>query len=401
MKTVGLLTYHWVPNFGAQLQTLSSIGYLRKHGYNTVVINWVPDRLYELYVKLTSDEQLKAHADFQQYYGTVSPICRTDEDICKTISNCSIDFVIIGSDSVLTYKPYIDRYSIYKWGVKLLKPFEDNEFPNPFWGSFLYKKEIPTVMMSVAAQNTNYPHIVFRRRRFKELLNKMSYISVRDIWTKKTIQYLTKSEINPEITPDPVFAFNQNLDPTLIIDKQTILAKYGLPDSYVIVSYSKNYFGEEWLGSLITLFHNSGYKVVSIPRATNKPFKPGADINIELPIEPLDWYYIIKYSSGYIGELMHALLVALHNSVPVFSIDEYGFTKDGAIDCSSSKIYQILNYYGLSDWSYNVKQKKVEKPTADFVYNKIMLFDKKLCEEKSRIRLDEYNKMMNQILSIM
>lgn len=400
MKTVGLLTYHWVSNYGAQLQTLSTIGYLQKHGYNTVVINWVPKRLQELYMNTTCDEQLKVHQDFQSKYGTVSPICRTNEDVCKVIVDYQIDLVIIGSDSVLTYKPFIDRYSIYKWGFKLVKPYEDNEFPSPFWGSFLYKMDVPTAMMSVAAQNTNYPHIIFRKKKFHDLLNKIRFISVRDIWTQRTIQYLTNSEINPTITPDPVFAFNQNINNRLIINRESIKAKFNLPDKYVIITYSKNYFGDEWLKTLIDLFHNSGTTVVSLPRALETRYSPCGDINLHLPISPLEWYYIIKYSSGYIGELMHALLVSLHNSVPCFSIDEYGMIKNGSVDESSSKIYQILKYYDLSSNTCNVRLKNTPKPSSDFVYNQIIQFDINRCEEKSKRRYEEYDKMMVDILSL-
>lgn len=401
MKTIGLLTYHWVSNFGAQLQTLSTVGYLHKHGYNTVVINWVPDRLNLLYKKITSEEQLKAHQAFQQYYGAVSPICHNDEDICKVIEDFNIDLIIIGSDSVLTYRPYIDRYAIYKWGIKFVKPFEDNEFPNPFWGSFLYKITVPTVMMSVAAQNTFYPHIIFRKKSFYELLSKIKLITVRDIWTQKTIQYLSNKTINPVITPDPVFAFNQNLDEQLYINKEQIQSKYGLPDSYVVVSSSQNYFGDLWLSSLIDLFHSSGLTVISLPKAEKTCYTPIADINLHLPINPLEWYYIIKYSSGYIGELMHALLVSLHNSIPVFSIDNYGFIKNGVIDSSSSKISQILEYYNLTNNTFNVKQRNVERPSAEYVFNSISTFDKEKCREKSNRRLEDYNTMMSNILAIM
>lgn len=29
---IGILTYHCVPNFGAQLQTISTVGYVKKNG---------------------------------------------------------------------------------------------------------------------------------------------------------------------------------------------------------------------------------------------------------------------------------------------------------------------------------------------------------------------------------
>lgn len=40
------------------------------------------------------------------------------------------------------------------------------------------------------------------------------------------------------------------------------------------------------------------------------------DVTISIPLNPIDWYALIKYSKGYIGERMHPIVVSLHNSVP-------------------------------------------------------------------------------------
>ena len=37
---IGLLTYHWVANYGANLQALSTYCYLDNNGYNPIIINW-------------------------------------------------------------------------------------------------------------------------------------------------------------------------------------------------------------------------------------------------------------------------------------------------------------------------------------------------------------------------
>lgn len=36
---------------------------------------------------------------------------------------------------------------------------------------------------------------------------------------------------------------------------------------------------------------------------------------ISLPLSPIDWYALIKYSSGYIGNNMHPIVVSLHNQI--------------------------------------------------------------------------------------
>ena len=40
---IGLLTYHWVANYGANLQALSTYCYLDNNVYNPIIINWVPN----------------------------------------------------------------------------------------------------------------------------------------------------------------------------------------------------------------------------------------------------------------------------------------------------------------------------------------------------------------------
>lgn len=38
----------------------------------------------------------------------------------------------------------------------------------------------------------------------------MKYISVRDSWTRDMVVSITHDKIIPPVTPDPVFAFNEN-----------------------------------------------------------------------------------------------------------------------------------------------------------------------------------------------
>ena len=50
------------------------------------------------------------------------------------------------------------------------------------------------------------------------------------------ITYITKGAIIPNITPDPVFAFNYNCA-KFIPSKEDILLKYHLPENYVPVAF--------------------------------------------------------------------------------------------------------------------------------------------------------------------
>lgn len=397
---IGILTYHWVANFGANLQTLSTVNYFKKEGHTPYVINWVPADLEEIYKKNTYNDQLEKHLNFGKKHYNLTELCRNEEDISREIKKYSLDLIIIGSDAVLTYTPYLQRFILSRKGLLYFKPAIDSDFPNPFWGSFSEDvPNLPIVLMSASAQNTNYLLIksIKRKRYFKSALEKFSYITVRDIWTKKMIQYLSNNTINPSITPDPVFAFNRNHDD--YFTKSEIGCRFNLQGKYVLISSSYNSINEIWLRELELLFMNKGITLCELPKPQGSP---GLNLNtkIQLPLSPLEWYYIIKFSDGYIGELMHPVLVSLHNSVPVFAIDNYGFLKDGVFDSDSSKTYQIMKRFDLLDKNYYSVLSNDAFPSPSNVVTAINQFDKDLCEENANKLYLEYEIMMQTITSI-
>jgi hypothetical protein len=269
-------------------------------------------------------------------------------------------------------------------------------FPNPYWGFFSeLVPQIPLALMSASAQNTNYKKVISIRQKnkFKLALRKFSFISVRDIWTKEMISYFTKNSIVPLISPDPVFAFNNNHNDYL--KREEVLSKYNLPEKYILFTLQPSIFSNQWVNEIELLFENFGIKSYELP-------KPQGHLGISIknkipyPLSPIDWYYLIKYSSGYIGELMHPLLVSLHNSVPFFSIDNYGFKKDGKLLEKSSKILQIVLKFEMRDNYYSVFHKN-EFPSANKVFNAIISFDKLKCKRISDNIYSEYSEMMKGI----
>ena len=79
-------------------------------------------------------------------------------------------------------------------------------------------------------------------------------------------------------------------------------------------------------------------------------------LDLSFPISPIDWYYIIKYSQGYVGVLMHPIIVAIHNNIPFFSFDHYGVSKFLFFaNKATSKIYHILSQAGMLSNYYNLR----------------------------------------------
>ena len=91
MNKIGILTYHSVCNFGANLQALSTVDYFRNKGYDPIVINWMTDELEAYYKTHTPVEQYNIHEMFVQENLPISCRCRTDEDIMNVIINNNID----------------------------------------------------------------------------------------------------------------------------------------------------------------------------------------------------------------------------------------------------------------------------------------------------------------------
>lgn len=397
---VGILTYHFVSNFGANLQTLSTFRYFKNAGHEPFIINWVPEDLEKYYEKVVPQEQNHAFHQFaKERYSRITKICRSSEDIAQVIEENGIELVVIGSDAVLTYIPILCRIHLTRRGLVYSKPCVDSDFPNAFWGDFAdyLVHPVKLAIMSGSAQNTNYPKILFKKAQFQRALDRFSYISVRDVWTQSMIKKLSNGKIVPKITPDPVFAFNQNVKEQF--SKEYILERFGLDENYVLVTVDHKSISSEWEKQVELELKKKGLTAYELPQA-NKTAKNVLSHRLKFPIDPIEWYCLIKYSKGYIGELMHPVLCSLHNSIPLYVVDTYGFSKAEeayGINPLSSKTYQIISRFGLLDNYCNVhKPSSIATPTD--VASKILNFDDGKCAQKAKLMLEAYNDMMTNIM---
>ena len=69
------------------------------------------------------------------------------------------------------------------------------------------------------------------------MLKQYSKITVRDNWTQSLVSYFTRGKIKPEITPDPVFAYNTNVPQQP--NKEEICRRFNLSEQYIIVCFDK------------------------------------------------------------------------------------------------------------------------------------------------------------------
>lgn len=376
---IGVLTFHWVYNFGANLQTCSTYYNILAKKHTPIIINWIPEDDEIFQKKITTEKQASVHSQFFQEM-MCTRLCRNEKDIANVVVEEQIDGIIIGSDAVWNIlKPRLSRTTL-----KLIKPLSDHIFPNPFWGSFesLLTKKVPLAALSVSNQNACYKNYKSSKTEIGDAIGFFAYISVRDDYTKKMVQFFN-GNINPSITPDPVFAFNTVVH---VPSKGDILKKYDLPENYVLFSFGKHQsFKDSYINSLIEFFEKKGYCSVNLKKIIgNKDIKTQKYIPSE--ISPIDWYSLIKYSCGYIGVLMHPIVVSLHNNVPFFAFDTYGKEKFFVFrDKKTSKTYdiisraQLLKNYHSCDYIHSLPQPtQIFESIKNFEIEKSKVFSKKM-----------------------
>lgn len=254
MKRIGILTYHCASNFGAQLQTISSIGYFRNKGYEPIVLNWYPYDLEFFYHREVPDCQYQEHMAFAGNYMPLSHLCRTVEDVAKEIIRLQIEAVFIGSDALFDYTPLKNRKHLDFKKMQLVPNCvvgATHDLPNAFWGGFndYLSKPIPCSGYSISSQNTAYERLNKKEiKELKRLLQYFKFLSLRDVWTCDMVKYISGRN-DVYVTPDPVFAFNYNND--FGFTKESVLKKFNLAENYVLISFCHDYLPDEYVNDII------------------------------------------------------------------------------------------------------------------------------------------------------
>lgn len=386
---VGILTYHSVCNFGANLQALSTFSYFKNRGYVVKIINWYPENLENYYLNKIPKEQQYAHKQFIEKNLILTDLCRTTDELNNVLIKEDFDGIVIGSDAVFSYIPFLKRiHPSRKTLIGITKVSDDHKFPNPFWGDFKSKAKI--FSLSASAQYLDIDKCLpWTKRSIKKALERFTYLSVRDRWTKNIFEKLLGKTI--EITPDPVFGFNDNVK----IDNltvSTVLNKYSLNSNYVVISFCNHIYHQTWYNELYSLLKKNNFTVVNLSMPEGL-VEVKSDINIKVPIDPIDWYIIIMKSKGYIGQRMHPMIVALSNIVPFFVFDHYAYKKGNKRN-DSSKIYDILERANLLECYHDIYSKNID---TSIVVERIMSFNKQKVEKFVEEYRLKYHKMMVKI----
>ncbi len=396
--TIGVLTFYRVANFGANLQAISTYYYLIKHGHTPIFIQYKSKESLLKMEKSKNDIQFQNHIKtVDNYIKNQTPVCSSEVDLRKFIEEYHIEAMIIGSDAVLQHHPLLSRIKIGKRKpITIKRSFLEMTYPNLFWGAG-FSNKIPSALMSVSSQNSMYKwYSYLLKKRMRHSLSNMKYISVRDTWTQDMIMSICEEEV--PVTPDPVFAFNNNAI-ELIPLKDNIKDRFGLPDKYVLVSLRSQSLSLETLDAIKKLFKERNISCVALTMPGGIKFDHNFDYEIAPPLSPLDWYALLKYADGYVGSNMHPIVVCLHNAVPCVSIDNWGRTNffNKKISDGSSKVEHIMNEFGVGYNHYMISYMQC-KVSANDIVKRITDFPIKKVQDHALMMVERYQSMMENIL---
>lgn len=406
---IGVLTFLHVANFGANLQATSTYYYLKNQGHTPVFINYtsyqveITNKISQLKKKLQNRSisiQTLEHEKFiKEQIKNQTRNVHTCSQVFEVIKEEGIEAVIIGSDAVAQHWPLFSTLKLGKHRPFWIEPLQqERRFPNPFWGVG-FSDKIPTAMMSVSSQNSKYP--IFTKsvlKRIAKQIDTMTYVSVRDAWTKDMMLAAQPSR-SIEVTPDPVFSLNYNLG-DLIPSENDIRRKFELPEKYVLIGLRSQVYTYEELDKMNELLMSEGKECVAFNIDGVYAYKHPFKYEIKLPLNPLDWFGLIKYASAYIGSNMHPIVSSLTNGVPCFSIDNWGIVDfwGKKKTSKSSKVYDVLSQYGLTDYWCSIENGKCST-TVEKIIEKLHNFPTDKVKQISIKRVNVYKNMMERIIS--
>ncbi len=325
---IGILTYHYVANFGANLQAYSTLQFLRANGHEAEIINYRSvelDRDYGESGRIPAI-QLAAHEQFIAEKLQPGPVLRGDDDLVAYCNERDFDCIVLGSDAVLRFSN---------------KRGSTTRFPNPYWMEWTNRltRRPRLIGLALSAMGTSF--IIQRRNVRKEIskaLGKFDALSFRDTYTRVNAILAGIVPSRAVACPDPVFVLNR-------FYRGGAPAQKHLLGRYAIVSTTWKP-PVEWVVNLKDYLNRRGLKLVSLPMPEHEIEGPFDHI-VRHPLDPLDWYDWIRNADGILCSRFHPTLCALANGVPVAVMDRYS----PRFRAYRSKIFDLLWKFGRTDLS--------------------------------------------------
>ncbi len=105
MKRVGILTYHYINNYGAALQAYALQKYIDDmEGYSSEIINYIPKGFVYYPYECGKLGAEKMQTKMDAFHSFLEQYCNIKQDSISNLSSCYYDIYCVGSDQVWNHK---------------------------------------------------------------------------------------------------------------------------------------------------------------------------------------------------------------------------------------------------------------------------------------------------------
>lgn len=310
MKKAGIMTWHYLDNYGSILQAYAMKKILEKNNLEPVFINYRAGAktglVYDLLRKVKYNMPLKNNAEkrksqfyqFRKKHFKETKMFKNIEELKKY--NFKYDLAVCGSDQIWSSKRFDEAYYL----------------------SFLDKK---IKKSSYAASTIEDKYTKDQKTIIKNCLNEFSNLSVREEIGVEIIKKITQKDVT------------EVLDPTLLLDKEEWTKLIKTKPNYE--NYVLCYFlGEEDKYENIVSEIKKEYKCDYVVNINIKEIHNFGDYVIrDAGVE--DFLSLIKYAKVVVSDSFHAILFGINLEKEFYAIKRF---ENEQIDNQNERINNIL-----------------------------------------------------------
>lgn len=364
MKSIGILTFWNVPNYGAFMQAyalqktlenrykdyeVKQIGYLEPKHYNVYYSKSIKTRFHHWYInphyykelikQINSDrdEQICALKKFLGYYKIIPNYhCSTKQNLM----NLKLDTLVLGSDIIWDYTvPFFGND-----GLLFGKGINANNKISyaPGCGSVKDGKDAPDYVV--------------------DSLKELNAISVRDEKSAQIVKNITGK--NTTVVLDPTLLWDFYSDSNVVKPNE---------DRYIVVYGS--FFTEELIKGAKVYAKNNGLKLICLSSLDDKFDWCDIVVNQD-EMNPFEWVGYFKYAEAVMTCTYHGLLFSLiFEKKIVFNMTDFIWNKSQSLVEELGLKEVLVDYKSFDEkvnWNWNYSEineflEKMRKKSLDFL----------------------------------
>lgn len=348
MKTVGIITYHYLNNYGTMLQALALQHKIKLLGYDSQLIDY---RFQELQKRRRDILKIRLKRffiytkEFHKYYTKYKNI--SNEKLKKDkFDHFYKKYIVTSPNSYNSLEDLMNelpKYDVYLVGSDQTWNPNVGNSPKAFFLPFAPKDKVrASYAPSVGVNFFNN----IQKKEMKERLENVDFLSCRENIGSKLIHEITGRSVKTV------------LDPTLLLSREEWASFESL--TYPQEPYILQYFlgdVKESRDFTTTLSKKTGYPIVCLPHSY---IDMASDCNKKFDVDPADFLSLIKNAAFICTDSFHGTAFSINYQKNFFS-----FTKrrENELTSDNSRLHDILNRLDLSDRlinDYKLPDKRLE-----------------------------------------